>query len=354
MNKGTAYTITFDAFDTSTGALKSGLTNLTVTLSKNGAAYVSASGAVSEIGSTGTYKITLTASETNYDNVTLLAASGTSGVVAPPVHLTFLPAPLTVAQIQSGLATSSLVTSLQTHGDSAWATATGFPTASDVTTSVWSNASRTLTASPTDLTTLQTTANSIKAKTDLIPASPAAVGSAMTLTSAYDSAKTAAPTTSAISTAVWGYTLSDTSGYPLFMLHNETELPYTLESAGTLRMLEMLPVLYMLKEDAEHVFVMDELDRGLHFLLTKWFIQKFMENNKTNANQLIFTTHDTNLLSSDLFRRDEVWFAEKDQEGATSLSRLSDFRVGEGLNFEKGYLSGRFGGIPLFEQMDSI
>lgn len=219
MNKGTSYTITFDAFDTSTGALKSGLTDLTVTLSKNGAAYVSASGAVSEIGSTGTYKITLTASETNYDNVTLLASSGTSGVVAPPVHLTFLPAPLTVAQLQSGLATSSLVNSLQTHGDSAWATATGFPTASDITTSVWSNASRTLTASPTDLTTLQTTANSIKAKTDLIPASPAAVGSAMTLTSAYDAAKTAAqasdvqvtvnadgivvPTASEVSAAVW-------------------------------------------------------------------------------------------------------------------------------------------------------
>ena len=67
--------------------------------------------------------------------------------------------------------------------------------------------------------------------------------------------------------------------------------------------------------------------------------------NRLNA-QLIFTTHDTNFLSSGNLRRDQIWFTEKNEEGATDLYPLSDFHSRPTDNFEKGYLQGRYGAIP--------
>ncbi|HQB55184.1 MAG TPA: hypothetical protein PK909_06845, partial [Sphaerochaeta sp.] len=68
----------------------------------------------------------------------------------------------------------------------------------------------------------------------------------------------------------------------------------------------------------------------------------------SNCSQLIFTTHDTNLLDSELFRSDEIWFTEKDENRSTQLYSLSEFKLTTGLNYERGYLAGRFGAIPLF------
>ena len=62
--------------------------------------------------------------------------------------------------------------------------------------------------------------------------------------------------------------------------------------------------------------------------------------------QLIFTTHDTNLLDLDLLRRDEIWFADKDKGGASHLYSLAEFKTRTDLKIEKGYLNGRFGAIP--------
>ncbi|HLL82035.1 MAG TPA: hypothetical protein VK420_05265, partial [Longimicrobium sp.] len=62
--------------------------------------------------------------------------------------------------------------------------------------------------------------------------------------------------------------------------------------------------------------------------------------------QLLFNTHDTNLLSEDLLRRDQVWFTEKTSDGATRLFPLTDFRARKLENLERGYLQGRYGAVP--------
>ena len=79
------------------------------------------------------------------------------------------------------------------------------------------------------------------------------------------------------------------------------------------------------------------------------YIIELFYNEKVNVNnaQLIFSTHDTNLLSLDIFRRDQIWFTEKDiKKGSTDLYPLDDFSVRKNENIQKGYLMGRYGAIP--------
>jgi AAA15 family ATPase/GTPase len=101
------------------------------------------------------------------------------------------------------------------------------------------------------------------------------------------------------------------------------------------------------------VLIIDELDAKLHPLITIHIINLF-NNSETNPNhaQLLFTTHDTNLLNSDLFRRDQIWFTEKDETEQTDLYSLFDFHLPDGTkvrndsNLEKNYIRGRYGAIP--------
>ncbi len=90
--------------------------------------------------------------------------------------------------------------------------------------------------------------------------------------------------------------------------------------------------------------VVDELNIKLHPLLLKFVIDLF--NYKESSAQLIYTTHDTTLLDRKFFRRDQIWFVQKDDYGYSSLSALSDFRIRSDASFEKDYLSGVYGGIP--------
>lgn len=118
------------------------------------------------------------------------------------------------------------------------------------------------------------------------------------------------------------------------------------ESRGTLRLLRLLgPILDAL--DHGRTVVVDELDASMHPLLSAKILALFnsREANPRGA-QLICTTHDTNLLSRDCLRRDQIWFTEKDSEGATHLFPLTDIRTRSTDNIEKGYLQGRFGAIP--------
>lgn len=118
------------------------------------------------------------------------------------------------------------------------------------------------------------------------------------------------------------------------------------ESAGTLSLLQLIgPALVRLSEGG--VLVIDELNSTLHPLVSRELIRLF-SNHETNIGkaQLLFTTHDTNLLSGNLLRRDQIWFAEKDDGGATHVYSLSDINVRADDNFERGYLTGRFGAIP--------
>lgn len=106
-----------------------------------------------------------------------------------------------------------------------------------------------------------------------------------------------------------------------------------------------MPALDKLINQTETVIVLDELDRRFHTLLSRSILTEILEK-KHSHSQLIFTTHDTNLLDLDIFRRDEIWFVEKDMNQATKLYSLVEFKVRTDLRVEKGYLNGRFGAIP--------
>jgi AAA15 family ATPase/GTPase len=96
------------------------------------------------------------------------------------------------------------------------------------------------------------------------------------------------------------------------------------------------------------LLVVDEIEDSLHPLLTKRFIEMVQDRNvNTNGAQLLFTTHDAMLLDLSFLRRDQIWFAEKnDKSCATELYSLASFSPRKGENVRKGYLQGRFGAIP--------
>jgi len=117
------------------------------------------------------------------------------------------------------------------------------------------------------------------------------------------------------------------------------------ESDGTRRLLDLIPALYSLGISGGVCFV-DEIDRSLHPMLVRNFLEHFLRTADRGQRQLIMTTHESNLLDQDLLRRDEIWFAEKDPAGATHLYSLMDFKVRNDLEIRKHYLQGRFGAVP--------
>ena len=103
--------------------------------------------------------------------------------------------------------------------------------------------------------------------------------------------------------------------------------------------------------DTGGLLVADEMDAHLHPLLTKHLVMLFhSQAYNQNGAQLIFTSHNTNLLDLDVFRRDQIWFTEKDEKSvATDLFSLYDFSVRKDAKIEKGYLIGRYGAIPFIK-----
>jgi AAA15 family ATPase/GTPase len=123
------------------------------------------------------------------------------------------------------------------------------------------------------------------------------------------------------------------------------------ESTVTIRLLSFLgPIFKAL--DAGTVVIVDEIDTSLHTLACEQIIALF-QSPKTNPKgaQLIATTHDTNLLNPDTLRRDQVWFTEKDETGSTRLYPLTDYKPRKAENLERGYLQGRYGGIPFLGEL---
>ena len=130
------------------------------------------------------------------------------------------------------------------------------------------------------------------------------------------------------------------------------EFGLSMESDGTRRLIDLIPYFYG-AEKAKVVLVIDEIERSIHPLLIKKIIS-ILSQSKTMNGQLIFTSHESNLLDLKLFRSDEIWFTEKDQAGATRLYSLSDFKIYEDLKLENGYLQGRFGGIPFLGKLSDL
>jgi len=119
------------------------------------------------------------------------------------------------------------------------------------------------------------------------------------------------------------------------------------ESSGTQRFFSRIGGWLQALEDGA-LLVVDEIEDSLHPLLTKRLIEMVQDNTiNTEGAQLLFTTHDAMLLDLTFFRRDQIWFAEKDERScATELYSLASFSPRKGENIRKGYLQGRFGAIP--------
>lgn len=130
------------------------------------------------------------------------------------------------------------------------------------------------------------------------------------------------------------------------------------ESAGTAKFFALSGSVIHALERGE-ILIMDELDSKIHPNLVKQIVKLFNseQTNPSNA-QLIFNTHDTNLLRSNLFRRDQIWFVEKDRFGAAALYSLASFKTDEGGrktdNFEENYLQGRYGGVPILGDFSTV
>lgn len=137
-----------------------------------------------------------------------------------------------------------------------------------------------------------------------------------------------------------------------------TTIPLKLESAGTLKMFALYPLLQEVLQTGGVLFI-DELNARLHPLLVRTFIITFL-NPDTNPNhaQLVFTSHDSWQLNSNILRRDEVWFTEKASTGISSLYSLADFvdedgaKIRKDENYEKNYLLGKYGAIPTMQYFD--
>lgn len=129
------------------------------------------------------------------------------------------------------------------------------------------------------------------------------------------------------------------------------EYPLNLysESEGTLKSIMLFIYARMAILNDKSIFV-DELNIKLHPLLLKFIIDLFYD--ETSTAQLIYTTHDTTLMDKKFFRRDQIWFVQKDEFGYSELSALSDFKVRSDASFEKDYLAGVYGGIPLLKEFD--
>ncbi|CCH95684.1 conserved hypothetical protein [Microcystis aeruginosa PCC 9432] len=126
------------------------------------------------------------------------------------------------------------------------------------------------------------------------------------------------------------------------------------ESRGTQKLFALLaPILSVLK--ASEVLIIDELDSLLHPLMAIAIIGLFnsQQINPKNA-QLIFATHDVNLLSNQLFRRDQIWFTEKNRQEATDLYSLVEFDIDNNASFEQDYIQGRYGAIPFIGNLSKV
>lgn len=129
-------------------------------------------------------------------------------------------------------------------------------------------------------------------------------------------------------------------------------IPLSFESEGTRKLLYLLGPLYDVIINDEILFV-DEFDNKFHTLLCKFIIDLYNKNNHGNS-QLIITCHDTNLLTNELFRRDQIWFVEKNDSNESELYSLVEYKehyTRKDDSYSKDYLSGKYGAVPLFSSV---
>ncbi|HEX7965524.1 MAG TPA: ATP-binding protein [Gammaproteobacteria bacterium] len=132
-------------------------------------------------------------------------------------------------------------------------------------------------------------------------------------------------------------------------------LDFNSESRGTQTLIAVLPAVLKTLALGDVLFI-DEFDTSMHSLVSAFIIRLFTsKQSNPNCAQLVFTTHDTNLLcEKHLLRRDEIWFTQKTKDGSTHLYPLTDIKTRKTDNIEKGYLQGRFGAVPFIGDVEAL
>lgn len=138
--------------------------------------------------------------------------------------------------------------------------------------------------------------------------------------------------------------LSDKDDFIEFYLNEESD--------GTNRLLDYIPA-FQDMIFRNKVYVIDEMERSIHPLLIKELISKYSLDEYTKG-QLIFTTHESNLLDQEILRQDEIWFIEKDKKGCSDMYPLSEFKEHHTKDIKKGYLNGRYGAIPFLGNLKDL
>lgn len=123
------------------------------------------------------------------------------------------------------------------------------------------------------------------------------------------------------------------------------------ESDGTIRIFDLLDMLLTRRDDV--IYIVDELERSLHPKLTEHFLELFMQYHKEQRTQLLFTTHESSIMDQKLFRRDEIWFVERDKNNTSQIYSLDKFKERYDKVLSKAYLSGRYGAIPVFSTLET-
>ncbi|WP_316738472.1 ATP-binding protein [Pedobacter aquatilis] len=124
------------------------------------------------------------------------------------------------------------------------------------------------------------------------------------------------------------------------------------ESDGTRRLIEYIPAWYDLVNSPK-TYLIDEIERSVHPIIIKELLTKFSLDRQTKG-QLMFSTHESNLLDQYILRTDEIWFAQKNNQGATQIYSLSSYKEHSTIDIRKGYLNGRYGAIPFIANLQDL
>ncbi len=137
--------------------------------------------------------------------------------------------------------------------------------------------------------------------------------------------------------------------------NREVQFDLEMESDGTTRLFELTPAMIrMLSATNDIVFFIDELDRSLHPHMSQNLLDIFLSNSVGKPSQFVVTTHESDLLDLDLLRRDEIWILEKDRFSASQLFSLEEYAPRYDVDVKRGYLFGRYGGIPILPSYNTL
>lgn len=134
--------------------------------------------------------------------------------------------------------------------------------------------------------------------------------------------------------------------------NNNIYYNFNEESDGTKRLIELLDII--INEKSEKVIIIDELDRSLHPMLTRKFIETYDKFSQNKNKQLIVTTHESSLLDQELLRRDSIWLVERNQNNESELLSLDSFSERYDKKLEKAYFEGRYGAVPVFKNLSFL